>query len=316
MKTSTLLLITIFAASTAFAAEEILDGVAAIVNSNVITYSEVREYVQPAIQQLQHEYSGTELRDKIRATQMDALNNLIDRTLILNEFNTKGYSIPDTVIEQQINDIIASEYGGDRTAFTKTLLAQKLTFAQYREKIRDRTIVQAMRNRKTQQEIVASPHRIEEYYKQHLTDYKVNDQVKLRMIFIKKTSTDDTARRAFAEGLVAKLDTGAKFEEIAKQHSEDADAKKGGDRDWIAKDTILKELNDAAFSLKLGQHSKLVETKDGYYILQVDAVRPAYTKTLAEVRDIIEKLLIQEQRTKMQENWVRELRAKAFIRLF
>jgi len=316
MKTSAFLLATLLAASTAFAAEEILDGVAAIVNSNLITYSEVREYVQPAIQQLQREYSGAELRDKIRSTQMDALNNLIDRALILHEFSTKGFTIPDTVIEQQINDIIANEYGGDRTAFTKTLQAQKLTFAQYREKIRERTIVQAMRNRKTQQEIVVSPHRIEEYYKQHLADFKVNDQVKLRMIFIKKTSTDDNARRAFAESLVAKLDTGAKFEDLAKQHSEDADAKKGGDRDWITKDTILKEINDAAFSLKPGQHSKLIETKDGYYILQVDDVRPARTKTLADVRDTIEKLLIQEQRAKMQENWVHELRAKAFIRFF
>jgi parvulin-like peptidyl-prolyl isomerase len=316
MRTFAATILLLLAATTTQSAPEILDGVAAIVNSNVITYSEVRDYVQPAIQQLQRQYTGEELREKIRAAHVDALNNLIDRTLILSEFNTKGYTIPDTIIEQQINDTIANEYGGDRTAFTKTLQAQKLTYAQYREKVREHTIIQAMRNRKSQQEIVISPHRIEEYYKQHPDDYKVKDQVKLRMIVIKKTGTDNEARRAFAQSLVAKLDAGAKFEDLAKQYSEDADAKRGGERDWIIRDTIQKDLNDAAFSLKPGQHSKLVEASTGYYILKVDDFKPAHTKTLAESRDTIEKLLIQEQRAKMQENWVRELRARAFIKLF
>lgn len=315
MKTISLLFAVLLAGSTAFAAGEVLDGVAAIVNSNIITYSEVREYVQPALQQLQRQYSGEELRDKIRGAHLDALNNLIDRALILSEFNSKGYSIPDTIIEQQVNETIANEYGGDRAAFTKTLQAQKLTLAQFREKVRDRTILQAMRSRKSQQEVVVSPHRIEEYYKQHLADYKVNDQIKLRMIFLKK-SGDNDARRTFAESLVAKLDAGAKFEDLAKAHSEDADAKKGGERDWITRDTIKKELNDAAFALKPGQHSKVIEINEGYYILQVDDHKPAHTKTLAESRDSIEKLLLQEQRARMLENWTRELRARAFIRYF
>jgi len=298
------------------AAEEIVDGVAAIVNSNVITYSEVRELVQPVIQQLQLQYSGNELREKIRAAHMDALNNLIDRQLILQEFNAKGYSIPDTVIEQQINETIANEYGGDRAAFIKTLQARKLSFAQYREQVRERIIIQAMRHRKTQQEVVVSPARIEQYYKEHLDDYKVKDQVKLRLIFLKKTGADDAGRRAFAESLVARLNKGDKFEELARTYSEDADAKRGGERDWIARDTIKKELNDAAFSLKPGQHSGVIETQEGFYILQVDDYKPAHTKPLAEVRDTIEKLLIQEQRARMLENWTRELREKAFIRIF
>ncbi|MBM3859088.1 MAG: parvulin peptidyl-prolyl isomerase [Verrucomicrobia bacterium] len=316
MKTHAVLLAALLTAASASAADMVLDGVAAIVNSNVITYSEVEKYAQPVLQELQRKFSGDDLRDKARSARIDALQNLIDRSLILSEFHTKGYTIPDSILDQQINETIANEFGGDRTAFTKTLQAQKISLGQYRERIRERTIVQAMRGRKTQQEVVVSPHRIEEYYKQRLDDYKVKDQVKLRMIFLKKTGADDAARRAFAESLVAKLDAGAKFADLAKQHSEDADAKKGGERDWIVRDTIQQELNDAAFSLKPGQYSRVIETKHGYYILQVDDFKPAHTKTLAEMRDSIEALLIQEQRARMVENWTRELRAKAYIRTF
>ena len=170
---------------------EIVDGVAAIVNDKVITYSEVRDYVQPVVQQLRRTYSGNELVEKVRTAQMDALNNLIDRDLIIQEFNQKGYNFPATVIDGQLNDVIANDFGGDRSTFIKTLQAQRMTLAQYRDQLRDRIIVQAMRNRKTQQEVVASPYKIEKYYQEHLDDYKVGDQIKLRMIFIKKAPMEE-----------------------------------------------------------------------------------------------------------------------------
>src|SRR5881296_784280 len=169
-----------------FARGEILDGVAAIVNDKVITYSEVRDYVQPVVAQLRRSYSGKDLVEKVRSAQVDALNNLIERALILQEFKEKGYNFPESVVDEQFNDVIANDFGGDRAAFIKTLQAQNLTVAQYREQLRDRIIVQAMRNNKTQREVVVSPYKIEKYYNEHGDDFKVEEQIKLRMIYIKK----------------------------------------------------------------------------------------------------------------------------------
>src|SRR5881397_2406471 len=84
---------------------EILDGVAAIVNDKVITYSEVREYVQPVVAQLRRNFSGKDFVEKVRAAQMDALNNLIERALILQEFKEKGYNFPESVVDEQFNDV-------------------------------------------------------------------------------------------------------------------------------------------------------------------------------------------------------------------
>jgi len=124
-------------------AAEIVDGVAAIVNDKVITYSEVRSFVQPVAQQLRRNFSGQDLVDQVRKAEMDALNQLIERALIIQEFKVKGYKIPETVIEQQINDIITSDYGGNRAAFVKTLEAENLTLSQYRDQVRERVIIQA-----------------------------------------------------------------------------------------------------------------------------------------------------------------------------
>lgn len=412
MKRLGLIMATLCVFATTASAGEILDGVAAIANDRVITYSEVREYVQPVVQQLRRNYNGSNLVAKVQAAQMDALNNLIERALIIQEFKDKGYSIPETVIDEQFNDVIANDFGGDRTAFIKTLQAQNMTVSQYRDQLRDRVIVQAMRNSKTQKEVVVSPYKIEKYYQDHQDDYKVDEEIKVRMIFIKKAVPDvapamapapaisttttqgvssaeaatvvstsevvqatttaqvaravsaatnqtsvtantnqvvsapETNQAASAEGsnqvaessatvaapipppppvdprrklgeeIISKLDEGASFESMARLYSEGKEAKAGGDWGWIGKDVLRKELNEIAFSLKPGQHSQLIETAEGYYILQVDDVKPAHLRPLAEVRDEIEKILLQQQRTKMQENWVKDLRAKAYIRLF
>ena len=346
-------------------AAEIIDGVAAIVNDKVITYSQVRSFVQPVVQQLRRNFSGDDLVDEVRKAQMDALNQLIERALIIQEFNEKGFKIPETVIEQQINDIISSDYGGNRAAFVKTLEAENLTLSQYRDQVRERVIIQAMRGHKTQQAVVVSPYKMEKYYADNLDQYKVGEQIKLRMIFIKRgeatptttgathnlaDQTSSTAtnqppstnseavatnvterattnvttvvspvvdeQRKIADEILAKLDAGDSFESLARVYSEAKEGKAGGDWGWIGKDVLRKELNETAFALKAGQHSRVIETAEGYYILQVEDVKPAHTVALAEVRDDIEKILLQQQRAKMQEDWVKDLRAKAYIRVF
>ncbi len=396
---------------------EILDGVAAIVNDKVITYSEVRDYVQPVVRELSRDYDGKELLAKVHAAQQDALNNLIERNLILQEFKEKGFSIPSSVVDEDLNSHVADEFGGNRAAFIKTLEAQHMTLAQYRDQLRDRIIVQAMRNRKTQNEVVVSPYKIEKYYQEHLDDYKVGDEIKLRMIYIKKVepepapepaaapastaevenatsegttngtvqptaattnspaeasqpvpatnepvsaavsstnqvapsndiatadslvstneavSTNQVAQtnavvstppppppvdphRTLGEEIVSKLDSGASFDSMARVYSEGKEGKEGGDWGWIGHDVLRKELGDIAFTLKPGQHSKLIETDEGYYILQVDDVKPTHEKPLPEVRDEIERILLEQQRAKMQADWVKDLRAKAYIRMF
>jgi len=123
-------------------------------------------------------------------------------------------------------------------------------------------------------------------------------------------------QRKLAEEILAKLDAGDSFESMARVYSEGKEAKEGGDWGWIGKDVLRKELNEIAFSLKAGQHSRIIETAEGYYILHVEDVKPAHTVALAEVRDDIEKILLQQQRARMQEDWVKDLRAKAYIHLF
>src|SRR6185436_447124 len=71
-------------------AQEVLDGIAAVVNSDVVTFSQVRELVGPKERQARETLKGEVLVEKIKEIRLAAINDLIDRTLIIQEFKSKG----------------------------------------------------------------------------------------------------------------------------------------------------------------------------------------------------------------------------------
>ncbi len=308
----------LFLIATAQAPADTVDGIAAIVNDRILTYSDVRELATPAIQNAYRLYNGEERDKKIQQAGVDALNTLVERALILQEYQEKGYKIPDYVFDNRMKEIIEEQYGGDKNALIRTLQARGLTIDQWKQKyVKEPFIVQALRQKEVSSELVVSPAQIETFYNQHEDKFKEPYRVRLRMIVIRKAgaSTDEAA--ALARDLAQKLDAGADFANLANVYSSGNQRAAGGDWGWVDKESGLrKELADVAFSLKAGQHSGVVETDDGFYLIQVDEEKPARMRPMTEVRSDIDKILIQEQRNRLQQRWIERLKKKAYIRYF
>ena len=109
----------------AFAQEpQVVDGMAAIVNGDVITYSQVRQLSAPREKLLRSQFTGQDLENKLQEVRKLAVKDLIDRRLIIQAFKKESYQIPDHVVDQRVHDIIRESFGGDRNTFVKTLEAQ------------------------------------------------------------------------------------------------------------------------------------------------------------------------------------------------
>ncbi len=318
-----LLLFTLLAATAPLkAVEEVLNGIAAVVNGEIITFSQVRELVGARERSAAEIYQGEELQRRIKEMRQGAVQDLVDRALILQEFRKKEFNIPSYIIDDSINRIIRQEFGGDRTAFVKTLQAQGYTMARFREVEKDKITVQAMRQAKTSDNIIVSPVKIREYYNKNSAAYTSPEQVKLRMIVLKEGSSNGDApsdssagKKQMAAELREKLAGGAEFDRLAQMYSEDSTSDMGGDWGWIERKTLNEDLAKVAFSLKPGEISTVTQLDNGYYILMVEARKPAVTKPLSEVQPEIVQALIQEEKLKGQERWLKSLREKAYIKI-
>jgi peptidyl-prolyl cis-trans isomerase SurA len=297
---------------------EVVDGIAAVVNGDIITYSQVRGLVVPREKLLRSQYTGEELVKKIKEARELALKDLIDRQLIIQSFKNEHFQIPDHFVDQRLREIINENFGGDRNTFIKTLEAQNYTLGEFKQMEVERIIVQAMRSKNVKKEIVASPSKIEEYYKAHLSEFTAKEQVKLRMIMIPSHANDGNAaaQKAMAEEILSKLSGGAEFDRMAQIYSEDSSRDLGGDWGWIERKTLAPQLEKTAFNLPVGRVSNIIEFSGNYYILKVEEKKGGSTPSLASMRDEIEKKLLQEQAQSLQEKWLASLRSKAYIRTF
>jgi len=114
-----------------------------------------------------------------------------------------------------------------------------------------------------------------------------------------------------AKSLIADLKKGSKFEDLAKQHSEDTGSKpRGGDLDWNVPGTFVKEFAEALVKLEKGKVTEApVQSQYGFHVIRLDDVRQAQFPPLAQVKGQIQK---QIQQQKLQ-TYVTELRAKAKV---
>jgi parvulin-like peptidyl-prolyl isomerase len=300
--------------------ERMVDGIAAVVNSNAITFGQVRELLMFRQRSLAEMYQGEELQAKMKESQDAALKDLIDRQLIIDHFNKEGFSIPPYVIDDRINTIVREEFGGNRSAFVRTLRAQGFSMARFREIERDKIIVQAMRQKAVRADFVISPDKIEAYYRKNIAQYSSPEEIKLSMIILRPdpeaTEEPVEAKKTMAAEIRAKLLEGADFAGMAQMYSDDSTADFGGDWGWIDRKTLTEEMNKFAFALKPGELSQPIQVGDTFYIMRVDAKKPSVTKPLAEVRDEISKKLFEEERLRLQDQWIATLREKAYVKIY
>jgi len=304
---------------------EVVDGIAAIVNKDVITISQIRELVAGREKALSQIYNGNELAAKVKEMRLGALNDLIDRQLILQEFRSmeaKGANIPDYVIDDRVATIIREEFGGDRSAFVRTLQAQGYTITRFRDLEKEKIIVQAMRQAKVNNDFVISPTQIQNFYNKNKATYSTPEQVKLRMIIIREGGKDSAdvaggeSKKQVADEIRQKIVGGAEFARMAEMYSEDETTQQvGGDWGWVERGTLNEQLTMVAFSLRPGEVSPVVNIGNTYYIMTVEAKKNAAVKPITDVRDEIEKNLIQDEKMKAQNRWLETLRKKAYIKI-
>jgi len=296
----------------------LVNGIQAVVHDSVITYLEVNALTEQTADLVVARYRNqpAALERELNKMREENLESQVQNELILREFKTAGYSLPEATLDEIFQEHLKAEFG-DRATATKSLEARGITIEKYRQQIRDRFIIQQLRLKNISQEIIISPHKIEQYYQDHKADFKVEDQVKLRMIVLNKTPGEPSDHaEEMAKEILGKLKEGTPFAELASMYSQGSHRAEGGAWGWVERPVLRKELANVAFSLKPGERSNVIDTDQACYIMLVEDARTSHYKTLAEVRDQIDHDLLQQERARLEKQWIERLRKKTFVRYF
>lgn len=315
-----LLALTILALPVFSSAAPRTNGIAAVVNGKPIMKSEVEDTVTAQRQILMMKLGNNPelLQAELKKLQASALDNLIDRELILAEFTKMGGTIKDQYIDDDINTLIREQFKGDRNQFVTELAKSGMTMKKFRELRRKMIIVQVMRGQKAVRKLPATPKEVEEYYSKNLDKFRDKDMLKISTITIPKftgeAGSTPEAQKKLAEEIRAKVVGGADFATTAKTYSQDSRAESGGEWDWMERKLMDKTIADTAFKLKDGGVSEVVTTDAAYIIIYLAAKKPGAVTPLDKIRPEIERAIEAESAKENLEEWLESLRKKATIR--
>ena len=292
-----------------------LDGVAATVNTDIVTFSQVRELTGPVENSARASFSGPALAEKVKEIRLNAVNMLIDRQLILQEFKKGKGQIPTHMVDERISETVRTRFGGDRSAFLRTITAQGLTQDKLRKMEEENIIVKYMRGKEIKTDSLVSMSEVEKFYNAHRDDWTTNSQVKLRMIKV-NPGTDSEKKRKLIEEIRAKAVAGSDFADLARIYSEDSTQDNGGDWGWVKHGDLSGELDRQVFLLKPKKVSEVLTMNGAFYLLLAEDKKNGTAKPLKEVRDEIEQRIGQQERQKLEQAWMARLRKKAYIKIY
>ena len=309
----------------ALAAPTVLNSYKAVVNGEVITQVDLDEAVKTQV----HMYlmknkgmvSASQASRDIKKIEESALNDLIDRKLILSEFKTMGGTIGDKFVDEAVERFVQGRFKGDRNKFMDQLTEQGISLNQFREIQRDQIAIQALQARHSQRKggiDLSLPEERKKIYEEIKNEYASKGQPELRMMSIPKITQEKgiSEQKSHIESIRSQIRKGASFSSMAKKYSQDSFASKGGYVGRIGRSTLNQNLTHVAYSLSADRVSDVIDDGPSFRLMYVDRFVGQKVPSQKDLSDEIEKRLTIRKRQKNMDGWLKKLRRDANVRIF
>ena len=261
---------------------------------------------------------GMPLNDeKLKEFRENILNGLIEQELLLQESQAQGIKVTPEEIQTELDNF--KKQFKDQSDFEKKISEMNYTEDMIKNQIKRTKTIRKLIDEKVLPTITISDETLKSYYDSHPKEFKVPERVRASHILVKVDAKATDAEKADArkkiEGIKSKLDNGEDFAKLASEDSDCPSSKKGGDLGFFSRGQMVKPFEDAAFSLKPGEVSDIVETRFGYHIIKLTEKEDAKTLAYDDVKEKLKDKLTQEKLKETMPTFIDSLKAKAKIEI-
>ncbi|MBN3263893.1 peptidylprolyl isomerase SurA [Pectobacterium brasiliense] len=269
----TLILGLALSASTAFAAPQVVDKVAAVVDNSVVLESDVNSLLQSV--KLNAQQAGQQLPDDA-TLRHQITDRLIMDNIILQMAQKMGIQVTDEQLEQAITNI-AAQNRMSLDQLKSQLAYEGLNYNTYRSQIRKEMLISEVRNNEVRRRITVLPQEVDTLAKQIATQTGENDELNLSHILIplpeNPTQQQVDEAENLATSLVKQISEGADFGKLAITYSADSQALKGGQMGWGKLQEIPTLFAERLTQAQKGQVVGPIRSGVGFHILKVNDIR-------------------------------------------
>jgi peptidyl-prolyl cis-trans isomerase C len=285
-----------------------LPAVIARVNGDPITKEELERAVRN-VEARARRPVPIEERDRV---YRGILDELIAVKLVMQEAKARNMTVTDQEIDIRLGQI--RERFPTEEAFQEQLKARQMTLADLKTETRSEILVNKTVQAEVAPKVTVQKQELDDFYKANPDQFKEPDRIRAsHILFAVDSSAAPEAKKAArteAEGVLKRAHAGEDFAALARQYSKDSSAQNGGDLNYFPQGKMVPAFDKAAFALKPGEISDIVETPFGYHIIKVTDRRPARTVPLSEVSDKLGAFLRQRKQQELAQGFLQSLRTK------
>ncbi len=297
---------------------ELVDRIVAIVNEDIITFSDLTREGAPIFRRISREAPPEQMEAALIQAREELLSGLIEKLIVEQRAKEQGVSVSDEDVEKAFESLIARN-NTTPDAFRRSLELMGTDEQHYRDILRSQVLQSKLISYEIRSKVVITDEKVKEYYEANYTGKKESDAYHiLQMGFTWEEDTPAARQKARekAESLRAKAVAGEDFRTLAKNHSQLPSAVDGGDIGVLKKDELASYMKASIKGLAPDQISPVVETPAGFQFFKILSSEGhiAAQASFEKVAETIREKLYQESLDIHFEKWVKELKEQAYIK--
>ena len=234
------------------------------------------------------------MHEKMDATQegevkKTVLEKMIGGELLYQASKKKGIKVDAAAVNTELANL-KKRFPGDKE-FKEAIKRSGTTEAELKNQMQKNLAIQRLIDQDFAAKATVTAEEAKEFYEKNKEKFKQPEQVKASHILIEVKAdapeADKKAARAKIDGLLKKVKAGEDFAKLAQENSQCPSSSKGGDLGYFRKGQMVPPFEAAAFGLKVGEVSGIVETQFGYHIIKVTDKKAENTVAFDTAKDQI-----------------------------
>ena len=285
-------------------AATIRDRIVAVVNSEIITLSELEDEVSEVKQQARQRFSGTELDQRLRQIDYMGLNRMIERKLQLQIAKKRGLKVTD----EEVKDAVARlrRVGESPNEDDPKEMGM----------IKDQLITMRLVNQQIRSGLLVTDDEGQRFYQQHKDRFMLPPEIRISQILIALGPRSELlAVREKAQQVFALLKKGERFEEMAARYSDGPEGRRGGSLGYIKPGEMLPQIQTAIERLDKGTVTEPIASPIGMHIIRVDDRKPPEFRPFEEVKEDIKNVIFQLKSEEAYLDWIKDQKDHNYVEI-
>jgi peptidyl-prolyl cis-trans isomerase SurA len=298
---------------------KVVEEIIARVNNEIITRSEYEKSLNTAYEGIRQDCAGKctpeQLQAELEERKKTALRDLIDQSLLVQRGKDMGISV-ETDVVKQLDQIRQQNKLASMDELEKAVSSQGINWEDFKSDIRNKILTQKVVGQEVGSHISIGESDSKKYYDEHKSEFVRPEQVALREIIVVtegKKDTDIPDLKKKAETALKRVKDGEDFSEIAKRLSDGTTKEQGGYIGTFKRGELAKQLEDVVFKMKSKELTDVMETKQGFLILQVLEHYDEGEQPFDKVKNEISDRLYQEKLEPAVREYLKTLREQSYV---